>query len=44
MAAANTVGDPACSLSASGTPDYSLVPAGVAVAVGVAGNYTCMIW
>jgi hypothetical protein len=44
MAAAQTVGDPACSLSAVGTPDYNLIPPGVAYGIGQVGNYTCLIW
>lgn len=45
MAAAQIVGDPACSLSASGVPNMALVPAGVtSVGVGTVGNYTCLIW
>lgn len=44
MAQRGAVGDPACNLSAVGTPDASLVPAGATVTVGVAGAYTCLIW
>jgi hypothetical protein len=44
MSATGIVGDPACSLSASGTPDPSLVPPGVPIGIGQAGGYTCLIW
>jgi hypothetical protein len=44
MAAAQTVGDPACKLAAVGDPDPSLVPSGVAIGVGRAGDYTCLVW
>jgi hypothetical protein len=33
-----------CSLASVGDPDPALIPAGVAVGVGRAGPYTCLIW
>lgn len=45
MAAAMTVGDPACSMSAVGQPDPTLIPVGVAsVETGESGGYWCLIW
>lgn len=44
MAAAQTVGDPACTLSAVGQPDPNLIPSGITIAIGTAGPYTCLIW
>ncbi len=45
MAAAQVVGDPACSLSSKGPPSPSLIPAGVtSISTGTAGGYYCYIW
>jgi hypothetical protein len=45
MAAANRVGDPACTLAASGDPDPAMIPPGLdTVSIGRAGGYTCLIW
>ncbi|MER5858662.1 hypothetical protein ACFV2Z_27930 [Streptomyces sp. NPDC059688] len=44
MAAAGTVGDPACSMAAVGRPDPSLVPQGGRIGIGSYGGYWCLIW
>ncbi|MFF9060218.1 hypothetical protein ACF09K_16260 [Streptomyces sp. NPDC014882] len=44
MAAAGTVGDPACSMAAVGRPDPSLVPQGGRIGIGHYGHYWCLIW
>ncbi|MGW4569407.1 hypothetical protein ACWEN3_46235 [Streptomyces sp. NPDC004561] len=45
MAAARTVGDPVCSLSAVDRPDPALLPQGLtSVGIGQAGAYWCLIW
>ncbi|WP_284717711.1 hypothetical protein [Streptomyces sp. G1] len=44
MAQAQTVGDPACSLSSTGRPDPGLVPAVDRIGIGNAGIYWCLIW
>ncbi|WP_340373929.1 hypothetical protein U5640_01225 [Streptomyces sp. SS7] len=44
MAAAQAVGDPACSLSARGDPDPRLVPPADRIGVGTSGGYWCLIW
>jgi hypothetical protein len=31
-------------MASVGEPDHSLVPAGVAVGIGEAGGYWCLIW
>ncbi|MFF5187413.1 hypothetical protein ACFY30_27215 [Streptomyces sp. NPDC000345] len=44
MAASGTVGDPACSLSATGDPDPGLVPRVSRIGVGTYDGYWCLIW
>ncbi|WP_259472052.1 hypothetical protein [Streptomyces shenzhenensis] len=44
MAAARTVGDPACSMAAVGRPDPRLVPRGIPIDIGRYDNYWCLIW
>ncbi|MFJ8788539.1 hypothetical protein [Streptomyces sp. NPDC102462] len=43
MAAARTVGDPACSMAAVGQPDPRLVPRAARIAIGHYGSYWCLI-
>ncbi|MEU1299911.1 hypothetical protein [Streptomyces shenzhenensis] len=44
MAAARTVGDPACSMAAVGRPDPRFVPRGIPIDIGRYDNYWCLIW
>ncbi|WP_159401446.1 hypothetical protein [Streptomyces maremycinicus] len=44
MAAAGTVGDPACTLSAHGNPDPALIPHTGRIGIGTYGTYWCLIW
>jgi hypothetical protein len=47
MADAGVLGDPACTMAATGTPDPSMIPQraeGLAIGIGTVGNYTCLIW
>ncbi|MFF0223712.1 hypothetical protein [Streptomyces sp. NPDC004629] len=43
MAAARTVGDPACSMAAVGQPDPHLVPQAGRIGIGHYGSYWCLI-
>ncbi|MER5994039.1 hypothetical protein [Streptomyces viridosporus] len=43
MAAAGTVGDPACSMAAVGRPDPDLVPRSSRIGIGHHGGYWCLI-
>ncbi|GAA3263622.1 hypothetical protein ACFQZ0_34635 [Streptomyces erythrogriseus] len=44
MSAADTVGDPACTLSAVGRPDPALVPRESRIGIGHHGTYWCLVW
>ncbi|CAL9665731.1 hypothetical protein SUDANB176_07211 [Streptomyces sp. enrichment culture] len=44
MAAADTVGDPACSMAAVGRPDPRLVPQNSRIGIGRHGSYWCLVW
>ncbi|MET9150812.1 hypothetical protein ABZX82_05990 [Streptomyces griseoflavus] len=44
MARNRTVGDPACSLSATGQPDPHLLPRNGRIGIGHHGTYWCLIW
>ncbi|MFE7929458.1 hypothetical protein ACFU6S_12075 [Streptomyces sp. NPDC057456] len=44
MAASGTVGDPACSLSALGDPDPTLLPKVGRIGTGTYQHYWCLIW
>ncbi|GHB61429.1 hypothetical protein GCM10010377_60420 [Streptomyces viridiviolaceus] len=43
MAAAEVVGDPACSVAAVGQLDPNLLPQAARIGVGQSGRYTCLI-
>ncbi len=44
MALDRTVGDPACSLAATGQPDPRLLPRNGEIGIGHHGTYWCLIW